>query len=154
MARTKRTTRKISLPNPSPRKREKSAGGVKFASPSFPPLASPSFSRPSMGLLSPKPSIATPGPGAASASQAIADDNTTLYQQARDMSKELAQERLKVEALEQEHQGLRLQVNNYPWDMACWIMTSRGAKQRGMLWTVLLAGKLRAYGAPAFRTTL
>ncbi|GAA0156411.1 hypothetical protein LIER_13920 [Lithospermum erythrorhizon] len=58
MARTKRTTKKISLPNPSPRKREKSAGGVKFASPSSPvsPPASPSSARPIVGLLSPKPS--------------------------------------------------------------------------------------------------
>ncbi|GAA0145828.1 hypothetical protein LIER_05927 [Lithospermum erythrorhizon] len=54
---------------------------------------------------------------AASASRALADGHTALYQHNRVLIEELAQECLKVVALEQELQCLRLQVNNYPWDM-------------------------------------
>ncbi|GAA0149149.1 hypothetical protein LIER_36873 [Lithospermum erythrorhizon] len=52
------------------------------------------------------------------ASQALVDGHTTLHQQTRDLSEELAHEHLKVEALEQELQVRRLQVNNYPWGIA------------------------------------
>ncbi|GAA0158926.1 hypothetical protein LIER_15831 [Lithospermum erythrorhizon] len=51
MARTKCTIRKMSHPP----KRAKSAGGMKFASPSSSPPPPSSFSRPVLGLLSPRP---------------------------------------------------------------------------------------------------
>ncbi|GAA0152842.1 hypothetical protein LIER_11219 [Lithospermum erythrorhizon] len=50
---------------------------------------------------------------AASVSRALADGHSVLYQQTRDLSEELAQERHKVEALEHELQGHRLQTSNY-----------------------------------------
>ncbi|GAA0145827.1 hypothetical protein LIER_05926 [Lithospermum erythrorhizon] len=53
MARTKRTTRRVSPPC----KRAKSAFGVKVDSPSPSPHASPSSTRRNVGLLSPKPSL-------------------------------------------------------------------------------------------------
>ncbi|GAA0156416.1 hypothetical protein LIER_13925 [Lithospermum erythrorhizon] len=55
---------------------------------------------------------------ATSASRASADGHSTLYQQTQDLSEELTHERLKVEALEQELLGLRLQASNHPSDMA------------------------------------
>ncbi|GAA0160170.1 hypothetical protein LIER_16785 [Lithospermum erythrorhizon] len=53
---------------------------------------------------------------AASTSRALANGHTTMYQQTLDLNEELAQKHLKVEALEEELQGLRLQVSKYPWD--------------------------------------
>ncbi|GAA0156996.1 hypothetical protein LIER_14356 [Lithospermum erythrorhizon] len=53
MARTKRTTRRVS----PPLKSAKSAGGVNVASLSPSPPTSPSSTRPSVGPLSPKPSL-------------------------------------------------------------------------------------------------
>ncbi|GAA0145334.1 hypothetical protein LIER_05555 [Lithospermum erythrorhizon] len=49
---------------------------------------------------------------------ALADGHTVLSQQTQDLREELARERLKVGALEQELQDLYGQVSNYPWDMA------------------------------------
>ncbi|GAA0156333.1 hypothetical protein LIER_13851 [Lithospermum erythrorhizon] len=55
---------------------------------------------------------------AASTSRALGDGYTLLSQYTQDLHEELARERLKLGALEQELQELRSQVNNYPWDMA------------------------------------
>ncbi|GAA0172528.1 hypothetical protein LIER_26336 [Lithospermum erythrorhizon] len=58
---------------------------------------------------------------AASASRALVDGNSTLYQQTLELGEELSQEHLKVEALEQKPQGLRLQAaeaSHHPSELA------------------------------------
>ncbi|GAA0173640.1 hypothetical protein LIER_27215 [Lithospermum erythrorhizon] len=54
----------------------------------------------------------------ASASRSVGDGHPFMSQQTYDLHEQLAKERLKVGALEQELQDLWGQVNNYPWDLA------------------------------------
>ncbi|GAA0142352.1 hypothetical protein LIER_03271 [Lithospermum erythrorhizon] len=110
MTRTKRTTTMRLFP-PS---KGQNLQGAKFASPS-----SPSSERLVVGLLAPRPSpnkavhdtlLPLVDQGAASASWALAEGNSTLYQQTLELGEDLTRECLKVEALEQELRGLRLKA--------------------------------------------
>ncbi|GAA0145577.1 hypothetical protein LIER_05744 [Lithospermum erythrorhizon] len=101
-----------------PPMRAKYAGGLKFASPSSSPPPSPSSTRLVVVLLSLKPSP----------DRAIHDALSPFWKwgscrgwptvQTQHLREELAQEHLKVGALEEELQDLHGQVSNYPWDMA------------------------------------
>ncbi|GAA0145480.1 hypothetical protein LIER_05663 [Lithospermum erythrorhizon] len=111
MAHTKRTT---AMRPSSSLKRSKSAGGVKFSSPSF--LCS---ERPVIALISPMPSpdrathdslLPLLDQVVASASRALVDGHSTLYQQILELGEELSQEFLKDTKRAKEERDATYQV--------------------------------------------
>ncbi|GAA0165031.1 hypothetical protein LIER_20532 [Lithospermum erythrorhizon] len=95
-----------------PLKRSKSAGGVKFASPS-----SPTSERPVVALMSP---ILLPNRAAHDSLLPLLYQGV-VQRKTLELGEELSQECLKVEALEQELQGLCLQAakaSHHRWEFA------------------------------------
>ncbi|GAA0166317.1 hypothetical protein LIER_21495 [Lithospermum erythrorhizon] len=70
---------------------------------------------------------------AAFASVALADGNSALHQRTLRLGEELSQEHLKVEALEEELRGLRLQAtttSNLPWELALMALDLQRVEKR------------------------